>query len=208
MTTSSEAPPRSARREATRQRILGAASQTLAERGFHGTSVEEVCERAGFTRGAFYSNFASREELVAELVQQRTVRLRERVLELAAQEDLTPHELWHGVLALWSGQPGQRQQWLLLQTELMLHAIRDPEAGATWREVIDRSQEDVAAALDAFLERHHLSLPITSMGLSRLLFATFQGGALQHLLDPQRVGPDDLEEQLLSVLEHALDRAG
>jgi len=208
MTTRSDTAPRSARREATRQRILAAASQAFAERGFHGTSVEDVCERAGFTRGAFYSNFASRDELVVELVAQRTARLRDRVRELSEQDDLSPRELLHGVLTLWSDQPGERQQWLLLQTEFMLHAIRDPEAGAAWREVVARGHEETAATLEVYLRRHGIRLPISSLELARLLFATFQGGALQHLLDPTQVGPDDLENHLLAVLEGALTETG
>lgn len=202
------APTRSPRREATRRRILAAASEAFAERGFHGTSVEDVCERAGFTRGAFYSNFSSRDELVIALVAQRTTRLGERLTELTTSDhDLSPRDLLHAVLEAWSDQPGERQQWLLLQTELMLHAIRDPEAGAAWRTLIDDSHQQVAAALDAYLSRRSLSLPITGLGLTRLLYATFQGGALQHLLDPERVGPAELEDQLLSVLESALQEA-
>jgi len=58
------ASPRSRRRKATRARLLSAAAEVLSERGFHGASVEEICERAGFTRGAFYSNFAAKDDLV------------------------------------------------------------------------------------------------------------------------------------------------
>lgn len=46
-------PRRSPRREATRQRILDAAREVFAERGVIGGTVEDICERAGFTRGAF-----------------------------------------------------------------------------------------------------------------------------------------------------------
>jgi AcrR family transcriptional regulator len=63
MTTTSE-PRISARRQATRERVLEAAGEVFAERGFHGASVEDICERAGFTRGAFYSNFSSKDDLV------------------------------------------------------------------------------------------------------------------------------------------------
>ena len=40
--------------------MLEAAAAVFAERGFYGASVEEIAERAGYTRGAFYSNFADR----------------------------------------------------------------------------------------------------------------------------------------------------
>src|SRR5699024_11927152 len=63
------------RRPETRQRLLDAALEVFAERGFGNTSVEQVCDRAGFTRGAFYSNFTSLEELFLAMWEQRSTRM-------------------------------------------------------------------------------------------------------------------------------------
>src|ERR671911_502604 len=71
----------SRRREATRQKLLDAAAQVFAEVGLDAASVETICERAGFTRGAFYSNFESKDELFLEML----ARLGEE--QLAAVED-------------------------------------------------------------------------------------------------------------------------
>ena len=62
--------PVTARRAQTRERLMAAAASVFAERGIIGASVEEICEAAGFTRGAFYSNFADKDELVLALIQQ------------------------------------------------------------------------------------------------------------------------------------------
>src|SRR5438094_7884516 len=59
------------RRAETRQALIDAAARVFVERGFVGASVEAIAEQSGYTRGAFYSNFASKEELFAELLQQR-----------------------------------------------------------------------------------------------------------------------------------------
>jgi len=62
MTDTVDVPPSgltSRRREATRQKLLDAAGLVFAEEGLDAASVEAICERAGFTRGAFYSNFDS-----------------------------------------------------------------------------------------------------------------------------------------------------
>ena len=55
--------PLTRRRAQTRERLMDAALALFAERGVLAASVEEICERAGFTRGAFYSNFESKDEL-------------------------------------------------------------------------------------------------------------------------------------------------
>src|SRR4051794_22285017 len=55
----------------TRQALLDAAARVFVERGFLGASVEAITDEAGYSRGAFYSNFDSKEELFAELLQVR-----------------------------------------------------------------------------------------------------------------------------------------
>ena len=60
----------SARRSQTRERLIDAAVVLFAEKGVLGASVEEICERAEFTRGAFYSNFADKDALVHALIEQ------------------------------------------------------------------------------------------------------------------------------------------
>lgn len=57
------------RREATRQRLVAAAITEFAARGIDATSVEQLCEAAGFTRGAFYSNFATKDDLCIAILE-------------------------------------------------------------------------------------------------------------------------------------------
>lgn len=64
------------RRKATKHRLVEAAITEFAERGFDATSVEQLCDSAGFTRGAFYSNFSNKDELgVAVLEYHRDLAL-------------------------------------------------------------------------------------------------------------------------------------
>src|SRR4051794_36901677 len=55
-------------RAETRTRLLDAAVTVFSERGIAAATVEEITEVAGFTRGAFYSNFADKSELVVALI--------------------------------------------------------------------------------------------------------------------------------------------
>src|SRR2546423_7904352 len=52
------------RRELTRTTLVEAASEVFADKGYYGASLEEIAEAAGFTRGAIYSNFGNKEELL------------------------------------------------------------------------------------------------------------------------------------------------
>ena len=59
------------RRAATRERLMDAAVVMFAEKGVLGATVEEICEQAGFSRGAFYSNFDSKDDLCLAVIQQQ-----------------------------------------------------------------------------------------------------------------------------------------
>ena len=115
-------------RERTKARLMRAAYEVFAEVGLDGASVEAICERAGYTRGAFYSNFSTKEELFFELVRAVTDRkleaVSERVDGLRAQDAaLTPNELVQSVL------DGTVEGLLdvVLMSEIRLRAMRDDE---------------------------------------------------------------------------------
>ena len=76
------------RRAETVERLLDAALETFAEIGFAAASVEDVCSRGGFTRGAFYSSFRTKDELFAALFARETAANIAR-----AEEQLTGIEL-------------------------------------------------------------------------------------------------------------------
>jgi len=56
-------------REHTRAKLLASARALFATEGFGGASVDGIAEEAGFTEGAFYSNFESKEDIVLDLLQ-------------------------------------------------------------------------------------------------------------------------------------------
>jgi len=73
----------------THEALLDAAARLFAERGFGATAIEQIAEEAGFSRGAFYSNFATKEELFAALLQERVYeRYREMTRERMNSEVL------------------------------------------------------------------------------------------------------------------------
>src|SRR5579862_5698159 len=59
------------RRQQTRAYLLKAAEQVFSERGFHGATLDEVAAVAGFTKGAVYSNFQSKDDLFLALLEAR-----------------------------------------------------------------------------------------------------------------------------------------
>lgn len=117
-------------RENTRARLMDAAMEVFAEVGMDGASVEAVCERAGFTRGAFYSNFESKDELFLELAARvadvRVQSVKQRVAELAEAGAFSAHPtnvptILEQVLDLGADD----RMGVLLMAEIRIHALRD-----------------------------------------------------------------------------------
>lgn len=71
---------REEQRAETRQRLLDAAAEVFAARGVEGASIDEVSERAGYSRGAFYSNFGGKPELLVSLSEQRLQRFADELV--------------------------------------------------------------------------------------------------------------------------------
>ncbi|WP_392507680.1 TetR family transcriptional regulator [Naumannella halotolerans] len=139
----------SERRAQTREKLVDAATEVFAERGILAASVEEICERAGFTRGAFYSNFASKDDLVIALVQRvkathfdDTTEMIGRLVEEDPEVDFDrlADRVAELLLRL---QPPTRTD-ALMQAEIELYAARSPRFAQQHRVLLDGLLRSVA----------------------------------------------------------------
>src|ERR1700758_5426452 len=72
-------------RDDTRDKLFDAAASVFEEQGIGGASIEAIAAAAGFTRGAFYSNFKSKEELIIAMLEDHVEQSIRRNLDLLAQ---------------------------------------------------------------------------------------------------------------------------
>lgn len=199
MTTTSE-PRISARRQATRERVLEAAGEVFAERGFHGASVEDICERAGFTRGAFYSNFSSKDDLVLELTRRHAEDLVERIRAAGKREQASAEEVLRDVLAAIADDSRSKERWVVLTTEFTLHAIRDAAARRAWAAQQRRVRDELATVVDEVVGRQGLTLPMPTDVFVRVAMALTQGSLTQRLVEPRSLAVGELERTVLPIL--------
>ncbi|WP_285117362.1 TetR/AcrR family transcriptional regulator [Leifsonia sp. fls2-241-R2A-40a] len=147
-----EAPAESARRQRTRARLLDAAFDVFAEHGVRAASVETIAEAAGFTRGAFYSNFSSKEELFFALMErEKTMRL-EQLNSGVAQflaplvsdgvPDLGDQDVLQTITRILELQTDDRRWWLV-QAEFQLMALRDHSIAADYLRYQDEFFSDL-----------------------------------------------------------------
>ena len=203
-------PARSARREATRQRVLDAAREVFAERGVFGATVEDICERAGFTRGAFYSNFADRDDVLEALVEREHERLLEHLnasFALVDHEVAEAHDL-AGALAsivdhILRSVPVDRQL-ALVQTELEVHAVRRPELSAPFLAANARFRARIAAFIEEAMGRHDRVLVVDAADVADAAVAIVERSIRRSLLEGPAADPDAMARAVLPGLLLAL----
>lgn len=174
------------RRERTRERLLDAATAVFAEIGVAGASVEAVCERAGFTRGAFYSNFASKEELMlavdSRLAEAKIAGIRSQLADLVAAGAFDGEIDIAGVVReLMCVEAGDRQSMALL-SEVRLNALRNPEFGRHYQRREDAFLAEVALIIDELIDGAAIRLRVDSHTAARMLAAAWENAAVRSIL--------------------------
>jgi AcrR family transcriptional regulator len=171
------------RRRETRRRMLDAALDVFAEQGFGRTSVEDVCARAGYTRGAFYSNFVSLDELFLAMWQERSDALLAAAsaeVEAVAQRPVASLE--EGIDRLLEVAVVD-DAWVRIESEFTAHALRTPAL----REVMAARERRIAELLLRVLERavEHVGRRIRDReAFAAALVAVHDGTAIQVLMEP------------------------
>jgi len=174
-------------REQTRTRILQAAARLFAKKGFDATSVDDVAEAAGFSKGALYYNFASKDDLFEALVEESITGMiagLEAALagahtideKLAAMQRVLTEEERH------SG--GQQ-----LELEVITQALRDRKLRKTVGKAYTQMREAIATLITQQYAEAGVKPPLAPEQLAIAIVAGSLGHGLMQALDPDAVPP-------------------
>lgn len=196
MTTSTRVRPL---RADVRDQILAAAGAEFVERGYAGTSVAQVAARAGFTKGAVYSNFGGKPELFVAAVQQyfaETVvgAVAETLGAAATTADgsRTPamaHALADSVL--------RGERWPVLLAEFRTVATQQPELAAVYAELRLAQRAQLVDALERAAEQVPLRPGLDLEVAAALLLTCVQGLSVEGAAAPEAM-PRPLAEALFA----------
>ena len=194
------------RRTETVERLLDAALETFAEIGFAAASVEDICRRGGFTRGAFYSSFRTKDELFEALFVRETARNFTRAEEQLAGLE-TEADPIAAAIERCLGTFRADRTWVLVHTEYALHATRHPEAAAALRRHAEQAHRQLTELIEGVSARLGLRLTLPANRLARIVLAVHDGVVIREVLGgPDRTGAardraaSDLERTTLLLL--------
>lgn len=189
---------REERRAQTQARLLGAAEALFVERGFHGTSVEEIAERAGFTRGAFYSNFEDKDDVFLAVLDNN---LKRRIDEIAGILRKSPSLDQAFALIRSSNEGREVKTWSILQTEFWLYAMRNPAARKRLALVQRTERRAYERAIKAQFDAVGLETPEPLTDMAMIMQILDEGAPRQRFTDPDQVRKDFFFDAVLMLFE-------
>ena len=188
---------RAERKAETRSALLEAAATVFARRGMQQASIDEVAEHAGFTKGAVYAHFESKEELFLAMLDDRFARHAEEIDDLLAS-DAEPEDQARMGAANFIDLISSDPEWERLFFEFSAYAARNENFR---RELVARRrqlQERMAELFWRRAEELGVEPPFPMEEIARMTFAMADGIALQKLLDPESV-PDEMYPTMLAT---------
>jgi AcrR family transcriptional regulator len=198
----SAAASRAARQEETRAALVETAARMFMANGYHATSLDAIAREAGFTKGAVYANFQSKEDLFLEVHAQRAQRFVEETAALI--DELGPAETIHRLARETSTRRGRDDGWLAVYFEFWAHVLRNPRLRERFAALRAKSRTVFEAALSQAANDSGVR-PLQNYAPAVVAMNALQVGlALERLTDPDLV-PPTLGERISRLALENLD---
>ena len=198
------APTRADRQAQTRAELIAAADRRFSADGFHATTLALVADDAGFTKGAVYSNFSSKEDLFFAVYERRVERFAAAAGELPEAADLD--DAVREQVAAAVARRDREDGWLAVFFEFWAHVLRHPEHRARFAELHGRAMEPFVAALDRLAAERGPVPGLDSRQLATTMMGVSTALGLERLTRPDVVGPE-LALKVNELFSDAMRRA-
>ncbi len=188
------------RRELTRRHLLEAAAVVFARDGFHGARLDDVAALAGFTKGAVYSNFKSKDDLFLALLDDRVDQqfaVTAEILDLGPHDRESQFPQMRGLISVFFTEDA----FAALYLEFVLYARRNPAA----REKLIASARRERDLIESLITREqgnvNAAAPYSTRALAEFSRAVFNGLSLTRLIDPEAITDSTLDDTLDMLYE-------
>jgi AcrR family transcriptional regulator len=181
----------------TRRCLMESAAKVFSRRGLAQSSIDEVAETAGYTKGAFYANFANKEELFLAMLDERFAKRIEQI-ESLANSAAAPLDRARRAGEDFTSFVKSDPEWERLFFEFAAHAARNEDFRVELVTRYRALRKAIAGVLGDHAKEAGMKPPFPSETIALMTFAMANGAALEHLLEPDDI-PDDLFSSMLIV---------
>jgi AcrR family transcriptional regulator len=190
---------RTERKERTRGEIFAAARAVFLRKGFHAASLDEIAEEAGYTKGAVYSSFESKDQLFLGVLDAYFDR-RMRSYTDAALDEETLDDAYRAVARLMFDEDRREPQWAPLLLEFWSHASRREQLRTAVVERRERFLDAIATLIDEVVSRHGAALTLPAKDVARASGGLMRGVGVEWLLEPATASRDLFEQVHLALM--------
>ena len=177
-------PTRAERSEETRAALLHAASHAICALGMHGASIDRIAAAAGYTKGAFYAHFASKEDLFLTILDEHfAAELARLDTVLAGAED--PPEEARKAAEDFLEQIDADPEWRRLYQEFATHAARHDAFRAEFAARQRALRERMAAVFARWAADFGVTPPVPPAEIAAMTFFMADGFLLDQIIDPE-----------------------
>jgi len=189
------------RREDVRRRLLDAALQVFAERGFNGASLDEVAAAAGLTKGAIYSNFASKDELFFAMMSDQALKRLETIRTVLANtpSDSPVNQALLDIGRLLTEALTEQREWELVLLDYWHRAVADDDVRPQFLAHRRALRVAIADSVEQVLGRSPELGDLSVDEVVTAVLALFNGLAIEQYVDPELVR-SDLFGRVLAML--------
>lgn len=142
------------RKQETRQLLIESAIEIFAQLGFHGASVDKIAEHAGFSKGAVYAHFKSKEELFLAILEQQMQLQVDNIHQVIDQQ----HSISHFIDAMdtcFDSVKKRNRTWNMLYMEFLLCGMREESVRHKWSSMITESVAQISGAIERLMSREN-----------------------------------------------------
>jgi AcrR family transcriptional regulator len=176
-------------RDDTREKLFEAAARVFEEQGIGGASVEAIAAAAGFTRGAFYSNFKSKDELIIAMLEDHVEQSIRRSRELLATHK-TVADYIDALKNVDRSQQDPLGRSPLLHMEMILFVTRAEKRRPDLAKRLRARRKLIADIVEATVKGSGKNGPLNPTWTGAILLALEDGFRLHRLIDPETTPPD------------------
>jgi AcrR family transcriptional regulator len=192
-------------RDQTRQRLLDAAQKIIAKKGLTATSVEDIAGAAGYTRGAFYSNFGGKSDLFIELLRRDHQQATTEMMSLVSDE-LSVEEIQLRARNTYS-QLYRDNECFMNWTEARMMAARDAKFRAKLSALMVEKRGQIAGLIQYFYQRTGVVPPVEPEVMAMGFMSLVEGVKLFMLSSPLEMKTDQAESVLALFIDSIMDLA-
>ena len=191
-------PVRRPRREEVRRRLLEAASETFLEKGYVDSTLDDIARRAGLSKGAVYSNFESKQEVVGLLLNQRIEPMREVIA--AATDRAAAEATGRTSASVMADNLIADADWVQFVLEFASRAGRDASVREIYAPFLRIQREELTQAVAKALADGPQRDGDYAALVGTIVVALRNGLALAHAADPEQIDAELIERALSAVL--------